>query len=85
MTKTRESSSPAVKKSVGKQSTPPTHEDIALRAYQIYLERGGQPGNEVKDWILAERELMEKNGRELTEQNGNGRAKVRARAKAASL
>jgi len=35
----------------------PTHEQIALRAYQIYLERGGGPGNEFEDWTRAEREL----------------------------
>lgn len=37
----------------------PTHEEIALRAYQIYLERGGSPGNEFEDWARAERELVE--------------------------
>jgi len=28
-----------------------------LRAYEIYLERGGLPGNELDDWLQAEREL----------------------------
>jgi hypothetical protein len=37
-----------------------THEEIAMRAYQIYLERGGAPGNELEDWTRAERELLEK-------------------------
>jgi hypothetical protein len=41
----------------------PTHEEVALRAYQIYLERGGTPGHELEDWTSAERELMEKNGK----------------------
>src|ERR1044071_6457359 len=27
------------------------------RAYEIYLERGGQPGHELDDWLQAEREL----------------------------
>jgi hypothetical protein len=35
------------------------HEDIALRAYHLYLERGGQPGDEFLDWVTAERELKE--------------------------
>jgi Protein of unknown function (DUF2934) len=35
----------------------PTHEQIGLRAYQIYLERGARPGNELDDWLRAEREL----------------------------
>lgn len=39
---------------------PPTHEEIALRAYEIYLERGGAPGDALQDWTRAERELLEK-------------------------
>ena len=35
----------------------PSHEEIRLRAYEIYLERGGLPGNELDDWLQAEREL----------------------------
>jgi hypothetical protein len=30
-----------------------------LRAYQIFLERGGAPGNALEDWTRAERELLE--------------------------
>lgn len=32
-------------------------EEIRNRAYEIYLERGGQPGYELEDWLQAEREL----------------------------
>jgi len=32
-------------------------EEIRRRAYEIYLERGGQEGREVDDWLQAEREL----------------------------
>ena len=35
----------------------PSHEEIRLRAYEIYLQRGGLPGNELDDWLQAEREL----------------------------
>jgi len=35
----------------------PNREEIRLRAYEIYLERGGLPGNELDDWLQAEREL----------------------------
>jgi hypothetical protein len=35
----------------------PTHDQIKHRAYQIYLERGARPGNELDDWLRAEREL----------------------------
>jgi len=38
----------------------PTTEEIALRAYHIYLERRGAPGNPLEDWTRAERELLEK-------------------------
>jgi hypothetical protein len=35
------------------------NEDIAQRAYAIYLQRGGFPGAELDDWLQAERELRE--------------------------
>jgi Protein of unknown function (DUF2934) len=39
--------------------TRPTEEEIAVRAYHIYLERGETEGNPSDDWIQAERELTE--------------------------
>ena len=59
MAKTRKSPSPTVKKSRA-AGAHPTTEEIALRAYQIYLERNGAPGNPLDDWTRAERELFEK-------------------------
>jgi len=38
-------------------SSAPTEEDIRLRAYEKFLERGGAHGRDVEDWIDAEREL----------------------------
>jgi len=38
----------------------PAREEIELRAYQIYVERGGTHGQDVDDWLQAERELVEK-------------------------
>jgi len=35
----------------------PTLEQIQARAYEIYLERRGAPGNQIADWLRAEREL----------------------------
>jgi len=35
----------------------PSREEIRLRAYEIFLERGGLPGNELDDWLQAEGEL----------------------------
>jgi uncharacterized protein YndB with AHSA1/START domain len=38
----------------------PTHEQIAHRAYELYLERGEKPGSEREDWLRAEKELSGK-------------------------
>lgn len=35
-----------------------TYDEIALRAYHIYLERGCAPGDPMQDWLRAEQELM---------------------------
>ncbi len=32
-------------------------EQIRLRAYEIFLERGSTPGSESEDWLIAEREV----------------------------
>jgi|HubBroStandDraft_5_1064220.scaffolds.fasta_scaffold71838_3 hypothetical protein len=32
-------------------------EEIRNLAYEIYLQRGGQPGYELEDWLQAERDL----------------------------
>ena len=34
-----------------------TFEQIAARAYQIYQERGDNPGSDIDDWLEAERQL----------------------------
>ena len=36
---------------------PPSHGEIARRAFEIYLSRGGVPGRDVEDWLQAESEL----------------------------
>lgn len=43
----------------------PTHQEIAARAYQIYLERGRVDGHDLDDWLQAEYELMQLPIREL--------------------
>lgn len=35
----------------------PTEDDIRRRAYQRYLERGGEHGADFDDWLAAERDL----------------------------
>lgn len=36
------------------KKTPPTYDDIALRAFLIWKEKGG---NQLDNWVQAEREL----------------------------
>ena len=35
----------------------PTPEQIQKRAYEIFEARGGGPGHELDDWLLAQHEL----------------------------
>ncbi len=35
----------------------PREDKVRQRAYDIYLARGGQQGDEVSDWLVAEREF----------------------------
>ena len=44
----------------------PTDEQIRERAYELYLERGSEPGQEVEDWLAAEQELTELAGAETS-------------------
>jgi hypothetical protein len=53
---------------------PPTHEQVARRAYELYLERGCQPGHEVDDWLQAEYELMRLPIRKIAEMERPKRA-----------
>ena len=56
--KPREKSSPESQPQTA-PGGPTRDEEIEVRAYQIYLERGGAPGHSVDDWLQAERELIE--------------------------
>jgi hypothetical protein len=42
------------------KSPHPAREEVELRAYQIYIERGCTGGHDVDDWLQAEHELLEK-------------------------
>jgi len=35
-------------------------EEIATRAYEIYVERGRSHGNDVADWLLAEHDVEQR-------------------------
>lgn len=56
MPKTKSSPAPKAKTPRAPKAKP-TQEEIALRAYHIYLERGGAPGDPRSDWLRAEAEL----------------------------
>jgi len=59
MPKTK-ASSPAKTKTSRAAKAKPSSEEIALRAYHIYLERNGAPGDPHADWLRAEAELTAK-------------------------
>ena len=56
MSKTKEAPAPKSKKAATAKFKP-TQDQIAARAYEIYLERGCTPGDPMQDWLRAEREL----------------------------
>jgi hypothetical protein len=35
----------------------PSHDDIRVRAYHRFLERGASPGGDFDDWLEAEKDL----------------------------
>ncbi len=39
------------------EQSRPSHDAIARRAYELFLERGGQAGDPSHDWLRAEAEL----------------------------
>jgi hypothetical protein len=41
----------------------PTHDEIALRAWRIYENRGGGHGQAMSDWLEAKRQLLTERGR----------------------
>ena len=37
----------------------PSREEIACRAHELYLQRRGEHGKDVEDWVRAEKELSD--------------------------
>jgi hypothetical protein len=35
----------------------PSKDNIAHRAYELYTQRGCEPGKDIEDWVRAEKEL----------------------------
>jgi hypothetical protein len=44
------------------KSTKITHEQIALRAREIYMKRGCRPGQDEQNWLEAEAQLKAERG-----------------------
>lgn len=68
------SSKPKTKKSP--KSKGPTNEDIAIRAYHIYLEREGAPGDPHADWLRAENELLAETQKKTKGRSNSSKSKV---------
>jgi hypothetical protein len=51
-------------------SSEVNHEEIARRAYEIYLKRGAVPGRELDDWVQAEQEFRSQEGRTANSRSG---------------
>jgi hypothetical protein len=46
-----------------------THEKIKECAYGLYLERNGNDGSELKDWLDAEKEIKRGNAKTIEKNN----------------
>jgi hypothetical protein len=91
--KVKSASKPAAKKSAAVQSHSngaattsngvieppimPSYEEIRVRAYELYLARGGAHGDDWNDWFVAEQELSKYQLRS-GQHCGGGRGKARA-------
>jgi hypothetical protein len=66
--RTRRTPAEAKPRAIARKTPPqpsiarPGDDQIRLRAYELYLERGGRPGDPFEDWLRAERELVEETG-----------------------
>jgi hypothetical protein len=40
-----------------RETAPPNEDDIRVRAYHRFLERGGGDGRDFDDWVAAEKDL----------------------------
>ena len=50
---------PTVRRRRDRRATSvPSENDIARRAYELFVERGGQHGRDLDDWLSAKRELL---------------------------
>ena len=57
-------------------ASEPSEEEIRRRAYELYLSRGGVDGDDVSDWLAAER-LVRSNASRSDGRSGGGCRSVR--------
>ncbi len=55
----RQSKQPSIEvgREQGSEVNPAREQEVRRRAYELYLERGEEPGHDLQDWLQAEREL----------------------------
>ena len=62
------------------ENSTPTHEQIAARAYEIFIERGQPQGRDLDHWLEAETQLraaaQSTSGARMQETHGNGRSQA---------
>jgi hypothetical protein len=49
---------PAARPEAAASGLQPTYEAVCQRAFQLWEEGGCQPGNDLENWLRAERELL---------------------------
>lgn len=68
------------------ESSTPTHEQIAARAYEIFIERGRPQGRDLDHWLEAEAQLrasaQANGGARISATQGDTRSQPAARAQA---
>jgi hypothetical protein len=68
----RDQQMPSRRRSDSQPRRDPITEAIALRAFELFLARGGQHGHDLDDWLQAEREFAKaaQSGRPAARQSG---------------
>jgi hypothetical protein len=66
---------PSTARSSANGSTEEIDVRIRLRAYELYLTRGGAAGTDVDDWLQAEREIRADVSRRADRARPRGRAR----------
>ena len=51
------SRTPSAKKAGARSKAQPSPDEIAMRAYEIFMARGATHGSDLDDWLQAESEL----------------------------